>query len=288
MKLAGAVVLVTGASSGIGRAAALAFDRAGARVAMAARREQRLADNAAQMRDALVLPTDLGDPAQAAEMVEKAVAHYGRLDVLVNNAAAGVVARADAIEPELLRRTLDANLVGHVVATCRAVPHMRRQGGGQIVNVSSPAGWLGAPLLAVYAASKAALSGWTRTLQAEWAGSEIAVSEYVPGLFATGMGAAAATSSQLAVGEVDVLAAPARHWILRRLARPHPPEKAAADLVALVRRPRLVMYSDPVIHAVTWLSQSPRLRRAMIRDMAVALRERLGLSMFSGNGGEPR
>ncbi len=282
-----AVVLVTGASSGIGRAAALAFDAAGARVAMAARRGDRLEENAAAMTDALVLPTDLGDVQQAARMVDRTVAHFGRIDVLVNNAATAVLARSDALDASDLRRVLEANFVGHVVATCRAVPHMLRAGHGHVINVTSPGGWMGTPLLASYAASKAAMSGWTRTLQAEWAGSPLRVSEYVPGAFATGIGSVAADASQLPVGHVDVLASPIRHRIARPFSRPHPPEEAARQIVALVRRPRLVRYSSLSIRAVTWLCRLPRVRRALGEEMAGALREQLALSVFS-EGDEPR
>ncbi len=282
-----AVVLVTGASSGIGRAAALAFDRAGAHVAMAARRAELLEENASSMRDALVLPTDLGDAAQAASMVDRTVEHFGRIDVLVNNAGTAVLARSDALDAEDLRRVLDANFVGHVVATCRAVPHMRRVGRGHVVNVTSPGGWMGTPLLASYAASKAAMSAWTRTLQGEWVGSGLMVSEYVPGAFATGIGTRAADDSKLPVGRVDVLASPIRHRLARPFSRPQSPEQAGEQLVALVRRPRLVRYSSLSIRVVTWLCRYPSLRRALGHEMAGALREQLSLSMWS-DGEVPR
>ncbi len=281
-----AVVLVTGASSGIGRAAALAFDRAGARVALAARRAALLDEIASRMRDALVLPTDLADVGQAAAMVDETLEHFGRIDVLVNNAGGAVLARSDALRAADLRRVLDANFVGHVVATCRALPHMRRAGRGHVINVTSPGGWMGTPLLASYAASKAAMSAWTRTLQAEWAGSEILVSEYVPGAFATGIGTRAADDSRLPVGHVDVLASPIRHRIARPFSRPRRPDEAAEQLVALVRRPALVRYSSLSIRAVTWLCRFPRLRRALGREMAGALREQLALSVWSDD--DPR
>ena len=281
-----AVVLVTGASSGIGRAAALAFDRAGARVAVAARRAALLDELAARMRDALALPTDLADVAQAAAMVDETLEHFGRIDVLVNNAGGAVLARSDALQAADLRRVLDANFVGHVIATCRALPHMRRAGRGHVINVTSPGGWMGTPLLASYAASKAAMSAWTRTLQAEWAGSEILVSEYVPGAFATGIGTRAADDSRLPVGHVDVLASPIRHRIARPFSRPRRPDEAAEQLVALVRRPALVRYSSLSIRAVTWLCRFPRLRRALGREMAGALREQLALSVWSDD--DPR
>jgi NAD(P)-dependent dehydrogenase (short-subunit alcohol dehydrogenase family) len=281
VELRDAVVLVTGSSSGIGRATALAFDRAGARVALAARRAERLEESATSMRDALVVQTDLGDATQAIAMVERTVAHFGGLDVLVNNAGTAVLARSDVLEAPDLERVLASNFVGHAVATGRAAQHMRRAGRGHVVNVTSPAAWMGSPLLAGYAASKAALSGWTRTLQGEWAGTGIFVSEYVPGLFATEIGTGAADASGLGVGHVDVLSSPIRHRIARPWSRPRPPEEAGAQIVDLVRRPRPIRYSSPSIRLITWACRFPRIRRALGDEMARALREQLALSVFS-------
>ena len=125
------VVLITGASGGIGRAAALAFDRAGARVALAARRTEVLSELVSSMRDALAVPTDLAEPEQVRAMVDRTVAHFGRLDVLINNAAQVHFARSSTISPELLQRAFDVNVLGPLVAIQRAVEVMRRQGGGQ-------------------------------------------------------------------------------------------------------------------------------------------------------------
>jgi len=276
-----AVVLITGASSGIGRAAGTAFDRAGARVALAARRRERLEEDAARMRDALALPTDLAEAAQAEAMVEQTAAHFGRLDVLINNAGASHLSRSDAIDPAALRRVLETNLVGHVVATGCAVTHMRRGGGGHVINICSPAGWMGAPLLAVYAASKAAVSGWTRSLQGEWADSEIRVSEFVPGLIETELGASATAAPELAARAPDVLDDPPRSWLARAVSKPLGPDAVAAQLVELVRRPRPVAYSSPSIRLVMWLAQYPRLRRLMGVEMREAFRKRLETSIFS-------
>ena len=91
MNIESAVVLITGASSGIGRTAALAFDRAGARVAIAARRRERLEEIAALMKNALVLPVDISDDKAAVAMVDRTVEAFGRIDVLINNAAAIIV-----------------------------------------------------------------------------------------------------------------------------------------------------------------------------------------------------
>lgn len=278
MEVKGMVVLITGASSGIGAATALAFDRAGARVAVAARRAERLEKLVERMADALAVPTDLGDPHSAAAMIDATVRHFGRIDVLINNAAAVHMAPADRTRTEDVRRSLEANFVGPMVATNEAVRHMRRRGGGHIINVGSPAATFGFPFLGPYTASKAALSGWTRSLQAEWEGTGILVSEYFPGNVAT---AIQAESEFGPISGGELFADPNQHTLTRVLARPQGPEKIAADLVALVRRPRPIMYASPRVRMSFWLASAFPLRRALGTRMATAVRRRLGLSVFS-------
>ncbi len=178
VKLRGKVVLITGASAGIGRQAALAFDRAGAKVAMAARRADRLEANAAQMTDALCLPADVSDRAQNQAIVDRTIEHFGRLDVLVNNAGVTRVEHSDTMDIEQCERLFEIHFYGPLVATLRAVPQMRLQGGGNIINVTSPGGLIGVPFNASYSASKAAITGWTRAIQAEWAGTGIHVTQH--------------------------------------------------------------------------------------------------------------
>jgi NAD(P)-dependent dehydrogenase (short-subunit alcohol dehydrogenase family) len=282
-----AVVLVTGASSGIGRATALALGRAGARVAMAARRRERLEENAAQMREALVLPTDLADEEQAKAMVDRTIEHFGRLDVLINNAGVSVLSRADALQPEAVRQMLAVNFIGPLVATQRAVEHMRLRHRGHIINVGSPAAFLGVPLFASYAASKAALHGWTRSLQAEWAGTEIFVTEYQPGLIATEMHETSVAASDLGVdvGGIDVFEDESQSALLRRLNAALPPEKVAQDLLDCIRYPRAAMYSSPSARLGSVVALIPRLRLAITSGMARAFRKRSNLEVFTSTPG---
>jgi NAD(P)-dependent dehydrogenase (short-subunit alcohol dehydrogenase family) len=282
MQINEAVVLVTGASSGIGRATSLALGRAGARVAMAARRRERLEENAAQMDGALVLPTDLADEAQAAAMVDRTVEHFGRLDVLINNAGVSVLSRADALQPDAVRHMLAVNFIGPLVATQRAVEHMRRRHRGHIINIGSPAAFLGVPLFASYAASKAALHGWTRSLQAEWAGSEIFVTEYQPGLIATEMHESSVAASDLGdVGGIDVFEDESQSAILRRLNTALPAEKVAQDLLDCIRHPRTAMYSSPSARLGSVVALISRLRLAITSGMARTFRKRSNLEVFS-------
>lgn len=171
-RFAGQVVLVTGASSGIGRACAEAFAREGARVALLARDRAALEETAARVRAAggetLVLPADLGDRAAVAAAVAQTLAQWGRLDVLVNNAGIGLKANladtTDAQVDELVR----TNLVGTVTVTRAALPALAAQR-GTIVLVSSVAGRRGFPHASVYAATKFALAGLAESWRVELA-----------------------------------------------------------------------------------------------------------------------
>ncbi|TFH39878.1 MAG: SDR family NAD(P)-dependent oxidoreductase [Chrysiogenales bacterium] len=276
MKIEGTVVLITGASSGIGRAAAFAFDRAGARVAMAARRKELLENNAAQMKDALVLAVDLSDEKEAAAMVDRTVERFGRIDVIINNAAAIIVSRADETKPEDLLRSFKTNLIDPLTAVNRAVPHMRRQGYGHIINVGSPGFLIGIPLYTPYVCSKAAMSGWTRTIQAEWAGTEIRVSEFFPGYIKTD---SPAESSYGPVPQ-DAIIDPGRNFITRLFTRPKTVEEVARRLMRLVEKPRPLVYSDTLTGLGAWVANIPGRRLAIASGIARAGRKRLGLDTF--------
>ncbi len=277
MQIEGAVILVTGGSSGIGRATCLALDRAGARVAMAARRVERLRNNAAMMRDALVLPTDLADMTAVEAMVDRTVQHYGRIDVLINNAGMSVLTRVDAIDAAAMRHMLDVNFTAAVVATTRALPTMRRQHGGLVINVGSPGGFLGVPFYGSYAASKAAMHGWTRSLQSEWAGSEIFVMEYHPGVIDTEMHSTAIGQSTLdgAAQLADRDSGPAAAM------RPVAAEKVAADLVDCIRNPRPTAYSSPSVQYGSILAYFDWGRRRFMAQLASKVRQRTGSAPFS-------
>ena len=276
MNVEGAVVLITGASSGIGKAVALAFDRAGARVAMAARRRENLEENATRMKNPLIIPTDLSDERQAEEMVDRTVGHFGRIDVLINNAAAIVVSRADEVATDDLIRSFKTNLIGPLRATNRAVGFMRKQGRGHIINIGSPGFMLGIPLYTPYVCSKAALCGWTRTIQAEWAGTGIQVSEYFPGYIKTD------SPAESGYGPVsqDAIIDPDQNALTRFFTRPRTPGDVARQLIGLVKRPRLLVYSSPLIALGAWVANLPGRRLKIAMGIAAAGRKRLGLTVF--------
>jgi short-subunit dehydrogenase len=178
------VVLVTGASQGIGRCLALALARQGARIGLVARTEARLAAVAAECADlgadALAIPADITDQVACARAVQAVVDRFGRLDALVNNAGLSVVARFDAIEDlELAERTMRVNYLGAVYCTRAALPHLVAAR-GRLVAVASLTGKAGVPLRSVYAASKHAMVGFFDSIRIELRSSGVSVTVAYP------------------------------------------------------------------------------------------------------------
>ena len=183
-KLRGAVVLITGASAGIGRAAALAFAQEGARLLLAARRRDRLEEVAATARalggEALVAETDVADRRQVHAAVDKAVSAFGRLDILINNAGIGYLGMLEDMPIEEIETLWAVNMMGTIYATQAAIPLMRKQGRGHIINVASVAGKRGGPGNSIYCATKFAMVGMSEALRVELRGSGIEVSVICP------------------------------------------------------------------------------------------------------------
>ena len=184
------VVLVTGASQGIGKAVALAFATQGASVIVAARSAERLDEVAKQIRDlgceALSVPTDVTSPEAVSALVVKAMDRFGRIDVLVNNAGIGKVS---AIESPTFgddaRQTLQASLFGAISVTQRVLPILRQQGSGTVVNMSSVQGRKAFARFGSYAIVMHAVSAFSDALRQELAGTNIGVSVIHPALTAT-------------------------------------------------------------------------------------------------------
>ncbi|AGB47018.1 short-chain alcohol dehydrogenase [Mesorhizobium australicum WSM2073] len=189
--LAGKVALVTGASSGIGEATAAALAAAGARVAVAARRVDRLEALAARIEKiggtALRIEADVTSNDDVAAMVGKVVAEWGRLDILVNNA--GVMLLSPAAEATLddWRHMVELNLLALMGVTKAALPHLKAAK-GHIVNVSSVAGRVANPGASGYAATKFGVVGFSESLRREVYADKVRVTVIEPGLVRTELG----------------------------------------------------------------------------------------------------
>jgi short-subunit dehydrogenase len=166
-------VVITGASSGIGRAAAEAFARAGARLVLASRNEQTLAPVVEACRDlgadAMAVPTDVTDLAQVEALARRACAFGGTIDVWYSNVGVGVVAKYWDAPMEVHEQVVRSNLLGHMNDAYAAVPIFLEQGHGTFINMISVGGFAASPYAAAYSASKFGLRGFTEALRGELA-----------------------------------------------------------------------------------------------------------------------
>jgi NADP-dependent 3-hydroxy acid dehydrogenase YdfG len=232
VELRGAVVAITGASAGIGWASALAFARAGARLAVCARRRERLDALESELRalgaECLAQVVDVAEGAQVQAFVDATVTRFSRLDVLVNNAGYGVRGRIDDTPVEQYRRLLEVNFIGTLHGCRAALPLMRRQGRGVIINVSSIVGHRALPGGGAYAATKAAQISLTEALRGELRGSGIAACSVHP------------------IGTSTEFAEVARRESDGAGGRPVGPQQTAEDvaraIVRCARRPRPEVY----------------------------------------------
>ena len=186
------VVLITGGTSGIGRATALAFAEAGARVVIGDIRERPIGDEAPTVDiirqgggRALFVETDVAQKSQVSTFVGRALQEFGRVDILVNNAGFGHISLVEHTPDELLRRLLAVNFCGVVYGVQAVLPIMREQGSGHIMNISSGAAMLGLPYASIYAATKAAIARFSEALRYELEGSNVHVSVVYPDFTST-------------------------------------------------------------------------------------------------------
>ena len=165
------VVVITGASSGIGRATALAFAREGASVVVAARREQPLLEAAAECEAsggrALAVPTDVTDEGAVGELARRAVEHFGRIDVWVNNAAVGLFSRFEEAPMDAYRRVIETDLFGYIYGARAALPLFREQGSGVLINNSSVVAKASQPYTSAYVISKFGVRALGESLREE-------------------------------------------------------------------------------------------------------------------------
>ena len=202
--LSGQVAVVTGASSGLGRATADRLAADGAAVALLARSAADLTSTQTRITElggtALALPTDLADAVAIDAVVARVVAELGRIDVLVNAAATDVPGPVEALDRHGWDRVIAVNLTAPFLLAKAVWPHMRRAGGGTIINVSSVAGRRGWANAAAYCATKFALTGLTQTLAAEGRPHGIRACVVYPGAMATAWGVWDSTQREPSVG----------------------------------------------------------------------------------------
>ena len=189
MDLTGKAVAITGATSGIGEATALLAARAGASVALAGRRQERLDALAARIADeggrAVALRTDVAVEDEARAFVQHAYEELGRLDVLVNNAGVMLLGPVEGADTSEWRRMVEVNCLGLLYCTHAAIPVLREDGGGHIVNVSSVAGRRAAMGVGVYNLTKFGVTAFSEALRQEVLHSNIRVTCIEPGFVET-------------------------------------------------------------------------------------------------------
>jgi len=265
------IILITGASGGIGEAAARAFDREGACVILASRNQAKLESIACEMKLAGVYAIDMMDEAAVKEMILKVIEKYSRIDILINNAASIIVSPVETVTSEDMLKAMRTNLIGPMVAVQTLMPFMKKLGGGHIINIGSPGYMMGIPYYAPYVCSKAAVSAWTRTMQAEWAGSEIMVSEYFPGYIKTD------SKPESRVGEVaqDLLMEEKQNFLTRTFAKPKTPEDVARQLIKLALKPRILAYSGSGVRIGAFISNFAGFRLGIAKQMAETARTKM-------------
>lgn len=241
------VVVITGASSGIGRAAALLFAARGATVVLAARRLQALEEVAAECEElggqALVVPTDVRDEEAMRDLARRAIDAFGRIDVWVNNAAVTLFARTEEAPYEAYRQVIETNLFGYIHGARAALPYFRDQGHGVLINNASIAGIIGQPYTSAYCVTKFGIRGLGESLRQELLDApDIHVCTLMPATIDTPIFQHAANYTGRAVQPMEPVIAP---------------ERAARAIVSLALRPRrelIVGMSGRMIAAQHWLT----------------------------------
>ncbi len=279
-RLAGKVAIVTGASSGIGEATARRLAEEGARVVLAARREDRLEALRGRIGagggDALAVPTDVALAADRERLVRQTLSAYGRIDALVNNAGYAQRGPLELVPLEAVRRNFETNVFGLLALTQLVIPVMRGQRSGRIVNVSSVAGRIVWPFSAVYGATKHALEALSDGLRVELEPFGIQVVVIEPGFVRTEFAEAAAAASRSVTevaGPYDVGVEGAGRRLQRGLriaARPEEVAEKIADSLA-ARRPR-TRYAAPLHARVALLARRVLPQRLLDRVLTAGRR----------------
>jgi len=188
MEIQGKVAIITGASNGIGLAAARLFAQQGAKVALVARSTDKLSTLATELRGSLAVTADMSNETDVQRMIKQVHDHYGRIDILVNNAGRGMHVPIEHASLQDYRNIFELNVVGVLCAMQAVIPIMRQQRDGVIINISSGLSKRIVPGVGPYASTKYALNAITLTARQELAADNIRVGLMIPGLTATDFG----------------------------------------------------------------------------------------------------
>ncbi len=227
--------LITGCSTGFGRATSLAALAAGHRVVVTARREETVADIVTQYPELATSTTlDVTEPAQIAAAVDLAIRHFGQLDVLVNNAGYGYLAAIEEGDEAEVRAMFETNFFGLLAMTKAVLPHMRAQRSGTIINISSQAGLIANPTTGYYSSSKYAVEALSESLGKEVAALGIHVCAVEPGLFKTDWTGRSMKLVSNPIPDYAEVAGTRREMIVGMNGKePGDPKKAAAAILML-------------------------------------------------------
>ncbi|MES2225380.1 MAG: SDR family NAD(P)-dependent oxidoreductase [Patescibacteria group bacterium] len=188
MKIQDSVVIVTGASMGIGREVAKLLGSQGANVILAARSKEKLNELSVEIPGSIVVKTDMTRRGDIKVLIDKTVEAFGRVDILINNAGQGMRAAVESIDLSDYRSIIDLNIFGPLIAMQEVIPVMRKQGGGMILNISSMVSKNYFPYLGAYSSTKYALNALSLTARQELAADNIVVSVFHPKMTATDFG----------------------------------------------------------------------------------------------------
>ena len=180
MDVKGKVAIVTGASGGIGLATAKLLSNKGAKIALVARSKNKLEQLARELPNAIAVPADLSKVEDIKHMTKQTYEHFGRIDILINNAGQGYDASIEKIDVDIFHRIFDLDVLGPVVAMQQVIPIMRKQGAGSIINISSGLALMYLPGMSIYSSLKRALSHISLTAREELKEDKINVSVMYP------------------------------------------------------------------------------------------------------------
>ena len=182
------VIIITGASGGIGRATAQLLAREGAKVVLAARSKGALEELGKELPNSLVVQTDMTKEKDIDRLIDETMRRYGRIDILINNAGQGIYGAIEKVGAEEYKKIFELNVIGPLLAMQKVIPLMRAQGGGAILNVSSMVSRAYYPYLGAYASTKYALNALSLTARAELEKDNIVVGIMLPGMTDTDFG----------------------------------------------------------------------------------------------------